>query len=429
MILALCQAVFTERLVLVLATGGRGMVMITDLLTPLITLAAIVIPFRMELLALLRKKRFFLFFPFLFLAFLLPLLGVAFNNFPARSAYTSWIALIPLCFITFGYFGSKAVEDERACRVIRRYFLFGVYAQVALAALQALGEMSSASGIFGAVRDWDLAFKFKYQPNNLILGRSTGFYLNPNSLGIWALLAVWTSFFLLKGRQRFFGVTAGVATVILCQSRGSLAAMLVSGMIYGVVWTFFHANRNQRLKGTLLAAVCVIPVMVLALPGLADTFLGDLHNLPYVGNALDRYVSGAKVLSQGAGADANFHERTNYWRTAMEYLAQHPFGSLGSPEMVIKRPSDNQFVAVLEQGSFYFVTALIVAFIGGIRLINRPEPEYRLLAVMALSLTINGISAVPFAYSAAFPFWLLVGVYLGGTAGTRTSVPLDEEVP
>ena len=49
MILVLCQAVFSERLVLQLATGGRGMILVTNLVSPWITLALVLLPFWSDL--------------------------------------------------------------------------------------------------------------------------------------------------------------------------------------------------------------------------------------------------------------------------------------------------------------------------------------------------------------------------------------------
>lgn len=407
---AVAASVFQERLVLKLATGGRGMVMIMDLALPVLVFFGVVIPFRRSLARMARNPVFWAYFPFLFLAFLLPLLGVAFMDFPARSAYTSYTTLLPMAYLAFGYLG--AGMDERVASLARRYLLFAVVAQMGLALIQSLGEMGSLPSFLAWVREWDLQFKDTYQPDNLIMGRSTGFYLNPNSLGIFALLAFWTCFHALEGRARRIGCISAVMTVIFCQSRGSLAALLSSGIIYAVFWMKDHASRRERLKGTLLAVTLAVPLAIAFLPGVGDAFLARGRDLPYIGRALERYTSGAKVLSQGAKADENFQERTEYWRTALDYLSLHPFGSLGSPEMVIKRPSDNQYVAILEQGSFYYEAALLSVFIAALSQLRKRSRASRALAAAALAYAINGISAVPFQYSASHPFWILVGVHL-----------------
>jgi hypothetical protein len=96
--------------------------------------------------------------------------------------------------------------------------------------------------------------------------------------------------------------------------------------------------------------------------------------------------------------------------------------------MVINVPPDNQFIAVLEQGSFYFFGALILAFVGAIRLINSHRSHSRLLAVAGLGMLINGISAVPFVYPASFIYWLLVGQHLDHLAQPEMDDP-EEESP
>ena len=420
LILALIQVIFAERMVLHLATGGRGMVMITNLIDPWVTLILVILPFWRELRRGLWTAAFLLnFMPFLALGFILPFLGVALTGFPVRTLMAAWNGAIPLTMIAIGCAGTFRAKE--ALGTVRLYFLFGVLSQMALAVVQTMGQFGTLPGALGAIYEWDFRFKTVFQPDNLILGRATGFYLNPNSLGIWALLAFWTSFFLLQRRQRLLGCAASLATVLLCQSRGTLAAFLGSALLYALFWMLHRAGRRDRWRATLLGIICVVPVVFLATPGLTDA--GGLRRVPVVGGALARYTSGAKVLSQGAAADANFEGRTQYWRAAFDYLANHPFGSLGSPEMVVKVPSDNQFVAVLEQGSFYFLLALLLTFYGGLRLVNSPLAHERLLAVACLALIINGISAVPFAYSASYLFWLLVGVHLG----ERVQNPPQEE--
>lgn len=427
MILLLAQAVFSERLVVKMATGGRGVVAVVNLLDPWATLLLVIIPFWKDLRKALWTKECLLFWmPFLALYITLPFLGIAFGGFPIRSAMTSWNGIVFCAFLAIGAAGGFHTAGRE--RVIKAYFMFAVLAQFGMAMVQTLGQFEYLPGILKPIYEWDFQFKATYMTNNIILGRATGFYLNPNSLGIWAILATWTSFFLLTGRARAVGFVASFITILLCQSRGTLAAFLISGSLYGLIWMFRDANREQRLKATLFVVACAIPILLFAISGVLDSTRKDVQDLPVVGRALERYVSGAKVLSEGAAADANFQGRTEYWREAFRYLAEHPLGSLGSPEMVILVPPDNQFIAALEQGSFYFFAALILAFYGAVRLIRRPQAQSRLLAVVGLGLAVNGVSAVPFAYPAAFLFWLLVGVHLADRARHREEDLLVEEL-
>jgi len=425
MILVLCQAVFSERLVLQLATGGRGMILVTNLVSPWITLALVLLPFWSDLRRTFWTNEFVLYWmPYLALTFLLPLLGVALADYPARSAFASWNALDPMCFLVIGAAG--VFHLQRAGKVIQRYFMFAVLAQLGLAIVQTMGQYDYLPGILKSIYNWDFTFKAVHQLDNIILARATGFYLNPNSLGIWALLAFWTSFFLLHGKQRFVGCVASFGTILLCQSRGSLAGLLGSGAIYGASWTLFRADRNQRRKATLFIAILAVPILMLSAPGLTDATFSHLREVPLVGSLLERYTSGAKVVSQGASADASFQVRTDLWQLGYEYLVNHPFGSLGSPEMGTKVPQDNQFISALEQGSFYFFGALLLMFFGGVRLINSPLVASRLLAVASLGLMVNGISAVPFSSSASHIFWLLVGVALAQHVKLKETALLAE---
>lgn len=430
MILALAQAIFSERLLVSLNTGGQGVIPIMNLCEPWVSLFLVVIPFRAEVKRALWTRTFVTYWlPFLGLTFLLPVLGVILVAFPIRTLFASWNGLVPFTFLALGCAGAGVARLPEAAKALRGYFLFAVLAQLVMSLIQTLGQLRYLPGFLSFIDNWDFRFKVLYQPDNIIQGRATGFYLNPNSLGIWALLALWTSFFLLKGRQRAIGVAASFATVLLSQSRGTLAALLASAAVYGLLWMFLWANREQRLKATLLVVVCALPIVTLAIPGTAESLLKPLKGVTLVERAIDRYASGAKVLSQGAAADANFQGRTEYWDAAYAYLAQHPFGSLGSPQMVINLPPDNQFIAVLEQGSFYFLLALLLAFFRGIGLIRGAGAHERLLAVASIALVINGVSAVPFAYSASYLYWLLVGVYLAGRVQDPDEAPASRAIP
>lgn len=416
LILAFWQTVLDERLVIAMPTGGRGLVSPAKVVEPLISLSLVVIPYRSVLKRMIWNPTVLLTWgPFLILSVVLPVLGILFTGFPIRTLFGSWNALLPLVFLSFGCLG--AVQGARGKRVAATYFLLAILAQLGMAVIQTLGQSGALPGLLQGIYEWDFRFKALHQPKNVILGRATGFYLNPNYLGVWGLMAFWISVVLLKGRMRWVGAVSAFLTILLCQSRGSLAAWLVSSAVYFGVWWFRDAERRQRLKAGLAGVALAIPVMVLLLPGLAASVGEGLRNVPVVGHALERYVSGAKVLSEGAGADVNFRGRTQYWSTVFEFLKQNPFGSLGSPEMVTGVPADNQYVAIVGQGSFYYLAAFGMVCIGGLIWFGRGGPASRLLGVATLAMMINGVSAVPFIYSASLNYWILVGLHLAERAG------------
>ena len=432
LLLALAQAVFSERMIMQLATGGRGQIMITNFFDPWVTMFLVAIPFWKDLRRVLGEREFLLvWMPFLGLSFVMPFLAVIFGDYPVRSLYSAWNAILPFSFLSIGIVGRLRANEpgvREAGPTIAVYFLVGVLSQAFMALVQIAGGVGNLPSFLQAVYQWDFDFKEAAQPDSVILGRATGFYLNPNSLGIWAILSLWTSFFMLKGKVRVVAVVASILTVICCGSRGSLVAMVGSATVYGLVWMVRRASHVGRLKATFLAAILAIPLLVFALPGVGDSFLGSFRGVPVIGAAVQRYVSGAKVLSEGAGADANFKERTELWHAAADFLKEHPFGSMGSPRMMVGVSSDNLYVAVLEQGSFYYLFALLLFFYGGLRLMNSPRTSSRLLAVATLGLAINGISAVPTTYPSSFLYWFLLGVHLAEGVLEREAL-LPENAP
>jgi hypothetical protein len=412
MILALAQAVLSERLVLDLATGGQGHVPVLVLLVPWATLALVVIPFRRTLARVLGTSRFFLLWmPFLAMGALLPLLGVACTGFPARSLFAAWEALIPCAFLVIGCVVVLQAEAHGAA--VARYFLLAVLLHFGLALVQTAGRSGSLPGVLGAVDRWDLHSKEAIMPGNIVVARATGFYLNPNTLGVWSLLAFWTSFFLLRGRQRVLGCAAAFGTLLLCQSRGTLAAFLVSGGVYALTWLLLLADTRRRRQATLGLVACAASILILAGWAGMGSMPAIARNVPVLQEALERDASGLRVLSHGSAADVNFHGRTMFWQAAWQYLLAHPFGTLGPPQLKLKIPSDNQFVAVLAQGSFYYFSTLLLVFLGGVRLMRRSQPCDRLLAVASVALLINGLSASPLYYPSGYLYWLLVGISMG----------------
>jgi hypothetical protein len=82
-------------------------------------------------------------------------------------------------------------------------------------------------------------------------------------------------------------------------------------------------------------------------------------------------------------------------------LAEQLFGWLGSPELIIKVPPDNQSLGRSEQGSMNSLVVLLVLFVAGAILINSPQAHGSLHAVTSGACMINGISADPFACTQA----------------------------
>ena len=417
--LGLAQAAFAERLIIRLSTGGGGLVSLPTFIFPPVVFLAVVVPCWRELRRLMHTRIFMLcWMPYLAFTFALPILAVPFMDYPVRTVFSSYTALGAMAFVALGAAG-KLYADGMG-RTIGRVFLAAVLAQLALALLQVQGEFSHLPGFLQRVYDWDFQYKVVFETRNLITARATGFYQNPNALGIWSLLAMCISFFLLEGRQRIVGSVGALATLLLCQSRGSLFAFIVSGGIYSIVWLVLNANRTQRRIGTLMAAFVAPMVAFVFIPGVADSALVHLRSVPFLAGGIDRYASGTKVLYEGASADMNFLGRVQLWKAGFRFLATHPFGSFGSPEVATGVPVDNQLMYALEQGSWYFLLAVLLAFLGAIRLIGRPQREARALAFAGIALFVNGMSAVPLYYFAAGLFWLLVGIYLAREVQDRS---------
>lgn len=388
------------------------MVMLANLIDPWLTLGLVVIPFWSDIKQVLGTRVFRLYWlPFTACNLVLPVLAFLLNGYPARGIFATWNAILPICIMFVGIVGT--FRGGAYQRTISNYFLLAILVQALLAMAQMAGSLGYMPGPLRVIYEWDLAVKVKFTGNNLIVGRSTGFYLNPNSLGVWGLLAFWISFFLLEGRKRTIGLVASFLTILLCQSRGTLFALLGSAATYGIALTYRRGDREDRKRILhLTGLLAAIAIVLIATPEIGDSLHGLLLDVPIIGRAYERYLSGAMVFTQGASADANFNGRVSFWYEIFKYISTHPFGTLGQPEYKLGIPMDNQFVSAFAQGNLYYLGALLLLLFGGARLIGSSLNTSKLLATASIAIAINGITAVPLSYPASYLYWAIVGVFL-----------------
>lgn len=419
--LAVLQVVFADRLALQINSGGRGVVSAMTLAFPLMV-AAILLPHYRRALGFLRSGAFrWIWMPTILCALYLPLLGVAFQDYPLHSLFACWEGVLDLTFLAVGAWGASRPEGWGLARTA---LLISVVAQAMFAVIQASALIPGLAG-WGAIQplvNWDAQFKMAFSPDNLVLGRGTGFYLNPNALGVWSCLAFWASFIFLQGWRRTLGCAASIATLLVCLSRGSLFALVASVALYGLTRPWLGGSMRDRRKGAKrlvwgmgIAGLLGIGIAVLAagVSQSADTSL--------LASMLDRFGAGVQVLSQGASADSNFLGRVQVWGEAWSFLFSHPFGTLGSPQLMLGLALDSEYMRVLLQGSFVFLFAYVAMLLGGISRLGSRNPCGRFIAVGSICLAINSISATPLAYPATGLFWIFVGAYLGRLPLDRAS--------
>jgi hypothetical protein len=413
--------VFGERILTSVDNGGRGQVPVLEILLPPILLLALVMERRTTAFLFCTRSRFLLFWaPFLFLGFVLPVLGVVINEFPVRSLFSINNVVLAVSGLAVG---SSLGEAYLGSRVVRKLFVATVLVELGASIVQTGVQFGFFTGIplLQAFYDWDQEFKIRWNENNVILGRATGTFLNPNTLGVYAILAFWFAILFTRGRWRVVCTISTLITLILSGSRGSLFGFVASLIVFGILGRQRQVPRESlKFCGRFALSTLVLAAAIM----IAATILGMsfLHNVELV----DRYRTGAAVLATGSDQGGNFDGRVGVWHRAEEYILDQPFGVLGPPQMVTKLPPDNAYVYVALQGGIPYLVSLLLLLGGGISL-NCRFPSAAYIEAVSVAIATNSISCIPTGYACFLLYWLCLGTALTtrrGSAYVNKSVPL-----
>ena len=313
--------------------------------------------------------------PLIVLLAVLPVFGVLFGDY-APSSLLSW--LVPLFPVAVWMICNAAIAARR------QRFLLSVCASAIIAhGIFGLAQYLRRTGMLPAqvsqaLLQWDIAAQMRKDAAYVIVGRSTGLFINANVFGAWSAFAVVFGFRFFKGAPRVVLMGFGFLGILVSQSRTAL----VMGLVILVVGCLKVLSSRSRLMRAGL-------IMAVGLPGLALVVALVVRGggFQVEESALARLSSAWRVLSGGVEEDANLAGRFNAWEAAFRFvfIDGHPFGTWGPPQVLFESYIDNQFVSFLLQGSLPLVIAycglLLVPFSAGVRSIQESS-VLRLLAVL-----------------------------------------------
>ena len=397
-------AALCERLFFRVSSGGRGILPVLELVIPLLAAVMLLLEQPGASLQFWKSRRFrLLFAPYLALTLALPFLGVLYHEYPERTIITSLPAFRALAFISFGCWLAGAGEKVR--RIAGRY-LFGLICLEGLLAATQYGHNHGliSGGLLELQYRWDLTTQFQYSSEYVITGRSIGTFINPNELGFWSAISFWLAVVLLKGRPRLIAGFAALTSLFLSQSRGSLFALTASLLLWGAYLALVRARHLRAARDTMLCGL----LGLILFATLTGVFLQDrLANSP----VLARFGAGIKVLSQGASADENAEGRVQAWKNALVFYSNHLTGTWGEPQMLFGSFMDNDYVRILLQGSPFYLGTFILLLAASVRTLPSARFSGRLIALLAVVVAVNGMTANPVAYTAMGFFWMLIGFH------------------
>lgn len=405
------DSLFRTRLVLMLDTGGRGVMSMTPaaiMIVAILILVASRLKAKPRTPSVLHGEWQLFALPYLGLTCILPMLGVIVAGAPARTLYALVEgAVLPACLIVLGGW-LRYQGGHRWSRSISNWLVWSTVLELGVAVVQYTDNFGGWTTPFRAaawLREWDVSSQRLY--DNVILGRAIGSFVNPNVLGFWSLIAFWGNFVLAAGWYRAVGVSAAVGTLFLSGSRGSLVALMVTFVAYFLmsmlVWglrPYVRREQIRRAAGLLLILVAIVAVAMLTqtLSG-RGTFTSPVTN---------RFESIIRVATIGVAADENLSARISTWKDAISLFSEKPFGTWRPPQHLLGRSADNQWVYVLLQGGFLYVVSQAWLLVGAFREWFTSR-EGQVLALWGLGIAVNGLTALTMQYSPAALFWLMWG--------------------
>ncbi|MBD3947186.1 O-antigen ligase family protein [Nocardioides ganghwensis] len=372
--------VLGARVTATLSTGGRGTLAILD---PALILLGVaiwcctptgrgkIVPARMYW----RSAG-----PLFLLLLLLPVLGVAHGTHNVRSLYSIALVAVPWSIFMVG----RVAGDPRTWT---RGVTVAIWIHGAYGAAQLMGRLSLLpDALSGWMAAWDLSSQAAYAESYIVSQRSTGVLINPNSYGLWSVLAVVFSVFYLRGRTRAISIALALTGVYASESRTAMAALVVSLIVVALT----GRGLDAILKMVALVAAAAVPLAVLNWFGMLQSFFSE--------STLERMRSGWLVLT-GRGVDENLAGRFEAWDLARTMSADHWLGTWGPPQVTLGQSIDSQYLALFLQGSLPLLLAYLLLLISP--LIVLPKRRRRPFVALSVAVATMSLTATAFENMAA----------------------------
>jgi hypothetical protein len=301
------------------------------------------------------SKLIILCLPFVILSLILPIIGVLFGDWPISYITPGLRHLQWASFALISYCLAYHYGIERTSRVVLISYCVwacGFHFLYALVQFACTKNWLSNDWLF-----FDQLFAAHNEKSWIHYPRLTGFFINPNSYGVFCSFALMFPFslsFLNKSKEYcvvcVFSLCCGVLGLFLSGSRSPLiglgCAFLFLVIFIGIPFRRLNHSIKIILKA-IMAAACMIAIL-----------------WPFLENEIqDRYIRFTMLPSQGAAADANFIVRAQGWRDVTSASSQYPFGTLVPPSYALSAPIDNYYLHTVMQGTIGYTIAWIVMLV------------------------------------------------------------------
>jgi O-Antigen ligase len=390
-------SMFTERIFILLPTGGRGALQLFVILTPAIAFILLLVT-NGKVISFLKKKKFIIFFlPYILLTFILPFLGVLFYGYPIRVLFGIMLSINAISMVVIGYWiANKFNKNPRIEYLIPRYIIISVTLQLVYSVGQYLFRSGYISGVWLPFFDWDFNTTISAGVD-MVYSRSTGLFLNANILGFWAALSYWASTLLIRTKlSKFYCQISSLVVLMLSQSRGAIIALVVT-VSFTIIFNFAKRKKvtNPLILIPKICFACVLFIILIYTGVLEKTFI-------------ERISDASGILTTGVSSDTNFSTRVNVWTEALSWFHNYPFGTFGSPELLFDGFIDNDWMRLFLQGSIFYLLSFVGLIVGSLSLMKHSKYGY-FVGVTSLLIGICAITQTPLAYAPMATFWFFIG--------------------
>lgn len=392
-------AVIDQRFALSVATEGRGTVGLSTFALPILAML-LVLRFGGRALAAFASPAILWWLPYLLLSALLPALAVAIGSYPPRILFAGSETLVALSCLVIGGAAAVAQGAHGGGLPWRTWLAVAALAQAGYALAQSIAVAGAGAGWpRSAILEWDLTTQARF--GELVVGRSAGFYVNPNILGLWGAMVVVLGVHMGPGRARLLVIGSGAVSLLLSQSRGAFFALVLALAIALLRRTSKGLSARSRVAGAL--------VIVLALgAGIG----GALLTMGILDIAVFERMYVGLAAALGGRSDPGLVGRINLWAAALALLETRPLGTLGPPEFILGAAVDNGWVRVLAQGSIPLTAALGLMLLPGIMGPLAVSGDGERLRSLSVLVALAAMSQTPLSYPPAILYWLTVGAVL-----------------
>ena len=305
--------------------------------------------------------------------------------------------VMPLIFIYLGFFVDRnvnaAINTMLVLVIICSFFSLSqfVYYSYGVA-----GPFSS----FKVLSDLILANQLIFIPDP-IYGRATGFFVNPNVLGMFGGLTYWL--IKLLQRDNYYWQASIIKILSLCCiflsfSRTGLIGIVASVAVVYVLNIFTRKTSTRVIKKSILYLFFVL--------------MGFYYLSSYITEyQFQRFNEIGLVTSSGVGQSSNLSGRFDAWSIIFNYIEINPLGTIVPPQLVISESPDNQFIYFFAQGGFILFLATVFFYIYLIYkgLVSGKKYGFAFLGG-CIFLLISSFTLVPLNIFVVSLFWMMIGI-------------------